>query len=115
MLQNPALPFLAHYHVLSFPADQGQPSCEEADEIVLIATRKARDLGKRYYFDEECFSLIFNGKRTRRKPWLHIHILPTRNPAAKRLAFLAFSLNLNYARKLAEKLAFQCFSVPRGD
>lgn len=36
-LQNPPLPFLAHYHVLSFPADQGQPSREEADEIILIA------------------------------------------------------------------------------
>jgi hypothetical protein len=59
-LQNPALPFLEHYHVLSFPSHQGQPTREEADEIMLIATRKARDLGKRYYSDEECFSLIFN-------------------------------------------------------
>ena len=71
-LQNPALPFLEHYHVLSFPSHQGQPTREEADEIILIATRKARDLGKRCYSDEECFSLIFNGKRTRRKPWLHV-------------------------------------------
>lgn len=65
-LQNPALPFLAHYHVLSFPSDQERPSREEADEIILIATQKARDLGLRYYADEECFSLIFNGKRTPR-------------------------------------------------
>lgn len=91
-LENPALPFLDHYHVLSFPSEQGQPSPEETEEIVLIATRKARDLGRRYYADEECFSLIFNGMRTRRKPWLHVHILPTRTPTAKRLAFLALDL-----------------------
>ncbi len=31
------------------------------------------------------------------------------------VAALVLPLSLNYARKLAEKLAFQCFSVPRGD
>ena len=91
-LTDPPVPFLTHYHVLSFPAEQGQPSPQEAEEMVLIAARKARDLGRRYYADEECFSLIFNGMRTRRRPWLHVHILPTPNPAAKRLAFLAFHL-----------------------
>lgn len=107
-LQNPALPFLAHYHVLSFPSDQGQPTREEADEIMLIATRKARDLGKRYYSDEECFSLIFNGKRTRRMPWMHIHILPTQNPTAKRLAFLAF-----YLKHLLRRWPFRYLSIAR--
>ena len=107
-LQNPALPFLAHYHVLSFPSYQGQPTREEADEIVLVATRKARDLGKRYYSDEECFSLIFNGKRTRRKPWLHVHILPTKNPTAKRLAFLAF-----YLKHLLRRWPFRCLPIAR--
>jgi len=107
-LHNPALPFLAHYHVLSFPADQGQPSREEADEILLIATHKARALGMRYYADEECFSLIFNGKRTRRKPWLHIHILPTGNPTAKRLAFLAF-----YLKHLLRRWPFRYLPISR--
>lgn len=105
-LQNAALPFLAHYHVLSFPADQGQPSREEADEIVLIAMQKARDLGLRYYADEECFSLIFNGRRTRRRQWLHIHILPTQDPTAKRLAFLAFFLKHVLRRWPFRHLAF---------
>ena len=107
-LQNPALPFLEHYHVLSFPSHQGQPTREEADEIMLIATRKARDLGKRYYSDEECFSLIFNGKRTRRKPWLRVHILPTKNPTAKRLAFLAF-----YLKHILRRWPFRCLPVAR--
>ncbi len=98
-LENPGLPLLAHYHVLAFPAGQGQPSLEEADEIVLIATRTARDLGRRYYADEECFSLIFNGGRTRRKPWLHVHILPAGSPTAKRFAFLAF-----YLKRLLRRL-----------
>jgi hypothetical protein len=92
LLENPALPFLVHYHVLTFPAHQGQPSHAEAEEMMMIATRKARDLGRECFGDDECFSLIYNGRRTRRRPWLHIHILPSRNLSAKRLAFLAFQL-----------------------
>ena len=92
LLENPALPFLVHYHVLTFPAHQGQPSPAEVDEMIVIATRKARALGREYFGDDECFSLIYNGRRTRRRPWLHIHILPSRNLAAKRVAFLAFQL-----------------------
>jgi hypothetical protein len=91
-LENPGLPFLAHYHVLTFPSEQGQPSHAEAEEMMMIATRKARDLGLEYFGDDECFSLIYNGRRTRRRPWLHIHILPSRSLATKRLAFLAFQL-----------------------
>ncbi len=92
LLKNPALPFLDHYHVLTFPLEQGQPSHAEADEMMMIAARKARDLGLAYYGDDECFSLIYNGRRTRRRPWLHIHILPSQSPAAKQLTFLAFHL-----------------------
>jgi hypothetical protein len=92
LLQNPALPFLVHYHVLSFPVEQGPPSQTEADEMILIATRKARDLGRMVYGDGECFSLIYNAGRTRRRPWPHVHILPSPSPAAKRLVFLAFHL-----------------------
>lgn len=92
VLQNPSLPFLEHYHVLAFPREQGSPSQAEVEEVLLLATRKARELGRRYFGDEECFSIIYNAGRTRRRPWLHVHILPTRNVAAKRLAFVAFFL-----------------------
>lgn len=92
VLQNPSLPFLEHYHVLAFPSEQGAPSQAEVEEVLLLATRKARELGRRYFGDEECFSIIYNAGRTRRRPWLHVHILPTRNVAAKRLAFVAFFL-----------------------
>ena len=91
VLQNPSLPFLAHYHVLAFPREQGAASEAETEEVFLLANRKARELGRRYFGDEECFSIIYNAGRTRRK-WLHVHILPTRNVGAKRLAFLAFFL-----------------------
>jgi len=90
-LENPALPFLASYHVVSFPLEQGPPSRAEVDEVLLIAARKARELGRRYFQNEECFSLIYNGRGTRRKPWLHVHIIPAGSTHAKRLAFLAFS------------------------
>ncbi len=49
LLKNSALPFLHHYHVLTFPLEQGQPSHAEADEMMMIAARKARDLGLAYY------------------------------------------------------------------
>ena len=92
LLENPAVPFLGHYHVLTFPAEQGQPSHAETDEMMRIATRVARDIARHSYGDDECFSLIYNGGRTRRRPWPHIHILPSRNLSAKRVAFLAFQL-----------------------
>ena len=92
VLHNPSLPFLARYHVLSFPQEQGGASDLETEELLLLATRKGRELGRTYFGDAECFSIIYNGGRTRRKPWVHVHILPTRNTAAKRIAFLAFSL-----------------------
>ena len=74
------------------PREQGEPSEAETEEMLLLANRKARELGRLHFGDEECFSIIYNGGRTRRKPWPHVHILPTRNLAAKRLAFLAFFL-----------------------
>ncbi len=92
VVRSAALPFLPHYHVLAFPSEYGSPSKREIEELLLIANRKARELGQIHYGDEECFSLIYNGSRTRRRPWLHIHILPTRNLAAKRAAFVAFYL-----------------------
>jgi hypothetical protein len=92
VLLRPSLPFLLHYHVLASPRDQGPPSAAEVDEAFLLANRKGRELGRLYFGDEECFSLIYNAARTRRKPWFHIHILPARNTAAKRIAFVAFSL-----------------------
>jgi hypothetical protein len=92
LLENPAVPFLGHYHVLTFPADQGQPSHAETDEMMRIATRVARDIASQSFGDDECFSLIYNGGRTRRRPWPHIHILPSRNLSAKRFAFVAFQL-----------------------
>lgn len=92
VLRNPSLPFLASYHVLSFPHEQGAPSELETEELLVLASRKGRELARSCFGDPECFSLVYNAGRTRRRPWLHVHILPTRNTAAKRLAFLAFSL-----------------------
>ncbi|MDJ0851784.1 MAG: hypothetical protein QNK04_25685 [Myxococcota bacterium] len=91
-LARPALPFLAHYHVLTFSAGPEPPTPAEIDEMLVIATQKARALGRLYFCDEECFSLVYNAGRTRRRPWPHVHILPTASPAAKRIAFLLFSL-----------------------
>ena len=92
LLAQPYLPFLTHYHILAFAHEQGRPTGAELEEMLVIANQKARTLGRLYFADEECFSLVYNGGRTRRRPWPHVHILPSASPAAKRLTFLLFSL-----------------------
>ena len=47
-----ALPFLAHYHVLAFPREQGPPSLREQEEVLLAASRAARRLGRVHFGDE---------------------------------------------------------------
>lgn len=90
-LSEPAIPLLRHYHVLHVrPEDPaGPPTDAEVDQILLLATRVARALGRRHLGDPECFSVIFNGARTRKSPGVHVHIVPTGSVAHKRLAFLA--------------------------
>ena len=50
VLENPILPLLHHYHVLSFPPEQGTPSLSDADEMMMIAARKGRDLSTSTFF-----------------------------------------------------------------
>ncbi|MEM9190294.1 MAG: hypothetical protein AAGF12_14010 [Myxococcota bacterium] len=85
-LRAPWLPFVDGYHVLFFPEEQGTPTPEEMDEMARIAFRAARAVGARAHDDPECYTVLYNGARARRRPWVHFHLLPARSVAKKRWA-----------------------------
>jgi hypothetical protein len=89
-LSRPALPGIQKYYVLSLP----RSSCSAADtgELLSLAHRIGRMMATRHYQDPECYSLIYNGARTRRKPWPHVHILIAPSVSEKRKAFLFLHL-----------------------
>ena len=89
-LSAPKLPLVRGYYALSLV----EASPGEADLVALwtLAHRLARDLASRTHGDPECFSLLFNAARTRRKPWAHVHIILARSPAQKRWVLLCLSL-----------------------
>jgi diadenosine tetraphosphate (Ap4A) HIT family hydrolase len=87
-LGNPLIPLLPDYHVLYFPQEQGAPTEEEVDEFLVMSRRVARQLGGACFGDPECYTILYNGARTRRTPGIHVHILPARSVRAKRFALL---------------------------
>ncbi len=99
-----ALPFVPHYHVLSLGDGDGHPSATEIDEAFALAHAAARSLGLGLFGDEQCFSVLFNGARTRRMPWPHFHLVPARTVAEKHRALLALSLK-RWLRPVARALA----------
>ena len=80
------LPGLSTYHVLFFASEQGEPSQEEEREMFMVAQVAASQLATRYCGDPGCYAILFSGRRTRRRPWPHFHIVAVRNLAAKRRA-----------------------------
>lgn len=101
-LRNPDVPLLPWVHVLVFPPDQGPPTEAELGEMLTLAHRTARRLGRRYFGDPECFSVLLNGRRTGRLPWPHVHLIPAGSPGAKHRALLLLGLKrlLRAARRL---------------
>lgn len=88
----PRLPLLPRVHVLSVDPGQGSHTEEDAAELLALAYVAGRRLGERFHGDPECFTLLVNGRRSGRRPWLHVHVLPARSPADKHrmLLLLAF-------------------------
>lgn len=91
-LRTPSLPLVRHYHVLAWPKDRGPATPSEIDAMFAIAHAFARDRGLELFGDPECFTVLYNGARTRRMPWPHFHILPARTPAEKRWTLFCLSL-----------------------
>jgi hypothetical protein len=91
VLRSPPLPLVRNYHVLAWVEGQGAPTIAEIDEMWAVAHAIARELGATLYGDPECFSVLFNGERTRRKAWPHFHLILARTPGEKRWALLCLA------------------------
>lgn len=92
MLRARPLPLLPTYHVLYYPGEQGGCSERDEHEMFALAHTVARDLGRRYHHDPGCYTLLFSGGRTRRRPWPHFHIVAIDGVGAKRRALLLLYL-----------------------
>jgi hypothetical protein len=88
-LLAPHMPGVRDYHVL---AVEGQAHPDDLDELACLAARIARGLGRDLRGDEGAFTIIFNGARTSRRQWAHVHIIPAESPAQKRRAFALLCL-----------------------
>ena len=91
-LRELRLPLVRHYHVLAWPAGQGPATPREIDEMWTIAHAFAREQGLALFGDEECFTVLYNGARTRRMPWPHFHVISARTPGEKRWTLLCLML-----------------------
>jgi len=91
-VDDPGLPLLPSYHVLYFPGRQGQPTDEEVGEMLALAYGAARRLGETVFDDPECYTVLLNGARARRRPWFHVHLLPVDTVGKRRWALLCLTL-----------------------
>ncbi len=90
ILTRRTLPGLQTYYVLALRTK----SCSSSDvgELQSLAHRIGQMLARGHYGDPECYSLLYNAARTRRRPWPHVHILVARSVADKRWCMLVFQL-----------------------
>jgi len=91
-LTEPHVPGLHGYYVLSVADQTAAPGPAELDELTLLAHRMGRQLAAASLGDPECYSVLYNAARTRRKPWPHFHILLAASTSQKRRAFALLQL-----------------------
>jgi len=90
LVAAPALPGVPGYRALS--VEETELGQEDMAELLLRAQRLARAIAQEELGDPQCYTLLMNGSRTRRRPWLHIHIIPASSVRAKRFALCCFML-----------------------
>jgi hypothetical protein len=73
-LSSPRLPWVPHYRVLHV-REGDEPLCEDdLEEFVGLATRLGRESAQATLGDPQCFSLLFNAGRTRRRALLFLSL-----------------------------------------
>lgn len=90
-LARSRVPFVRHYFVLH-AAGEAEAGRDALGAMWRAAYQVARRLAEQYQGDPECFSVLFNGGRTRRRPWPHFHIVVTGSLSEKRRALVCISL-----------------------
>lgn len=85
---QPWVPFVQGYSVLVYPEEQGQPSAEQQDEMLVLALRIARELSQTKFGDSERYLLIHNGLGARRRRNFHYHIIPVAGRPQKTFVYL---------------------------
>lgn len=88
VLLRPHVPLVPDYCVL---AAEASPS-ESLATLLAAAEVTARREAAARFGDPECFSLLCNAGRTRRRGWPHVHIILAPSVGAKRWALLWLSL-----------------------
>ena len=128
---EPSIPLVRHYHVVSWPIDVPRPSATEIDEMFVVVHALARRLGHTLFGDDECgadarrsdasfqserrvsaepvrqcFTVLFNGQRTGRRPWPHFHVILARTPFEKwrTLLFLLMKRRLRRWRRVIARV-----------
>ena len=89
VVRRPRVPFVPDYCVLAPAAER--PGVGLA-ELLRAAEAVARREALARFGDPECFSLLCNAGRTRRRRWPHVHIILAPSVRAKRWALLWLSL-----------------------
>jgi hypothetical protein len=90
VLRRPRVPFVPDYCVLA-PAEH-VPGAGSLSELLRMAEVVARREALARFGDPECFSLLCNAGRTRRRCGPHVHIILAPSVRAKRWALLWLSL-----------------------
>lgn len=96
-LTTPKIPLLQNYYVLFI--ENGKHSNRHQELLTIAAHRIARALARHKFKDPECYSLIYNAGKTRRKQHPHIHILLAPSVAGKRASFFYYCIK-HILRKL---------------
>lgn len=90
VLRRPKVPLVPDYCVLSL--DPRVAGLADLGELLRLAEGVARGEAQARFGDPECFSLLCNAGRTRRRRWPHVHIILAPSVRAKRWALLWLSL-----------------------
>ncbi len=89
ILRRPHVPLVPDHCVLSPAAEVPGASLSQ---LLTAAESVARREAQARFGDPECFSLLCNAGRTRRRGWPHVHIILAPNVRAKRWAMLWLAL-----------------------